>query len=851
MSECKNFDELSVESEEAADYKYGIQKVVENTFSMIIYCNLSKNYYKIISYENFPVKQVEKKDSFDNLILTGTSLIPKGEYQDIFYKTFNRQSLLSIYESGQRFVKLEYPQISDNGDLHWIESQVIFLNSDKSTVHEITLLRCIDKEKLSQENSEKTKAFMGILANEYSSVYYVNLDKNEIKPFVFTERIDEKIGDNLRQNISYTEAYHTYAQKCTNTKDRDSFLSYCSISYIKKQLANKERFIRIYRNEANKYCEMKCVKIGDWKSEKSVVLGFAVKDKEIRKELKNERELQKQKEKILEVSAAKSDFFARMSHDIRTPINGVIGMAELARKEIDNPLQVQYCLEKITKASYHLLSLVNDILDISHLQNKKLEIAHKPMNIISFADGCISIISGQLLNRNLKIISEFGNFKHPYVLGDELHLRQAIINILGNAVKYTEDGGHIIFRIQELSVGTKTVTYRIEVEDNGIGMEQSFITHIWDTFTQEQNKNNTNYEGSGLGMPIAKSLIEDMGGTISVRSKLGEGSIFTVDLSFAIDDRTAEIYESKKSQNFEQLKGIKILLVEDNEMNRESARELLSFEGADVTVACDGQEAVEIFINSEINQFDAILMDVIMPVMNGLEATRIIRRANRSDAKSTPIIAITANAFEEDIRQSMAAGMNSHLIKPLEMSQVIKTLLYCIKMRSVNQAESLKIVMSQANKDSLTGVNNRSAYNKYELSIDENIKAKKPMEFGIVVCDINNLKSTNDTLGHEIGDRLIIEGCKKICNHFKHSPVFRIGGDEFVILLQDSDYKNRNNLLSLFQSEMAESIKKVTDVSVASGMSIFNEMDDTCVADVFKRADVEMYKNKKKMKKLM
>ncbi|MBR1722413.1 MAG: response regulator, partial [Treponema sp.] len=511
---------------------------------------------------------------------------------------------------------------------------------------------------------------LSMLASEYNNIYSVNLDTKEFFPFNYSERIRQKIGDAFSSKQPVDEVLKIYAEKCTLPEDRDSFIYHSSIEYLQEQLATKERLTHRYRNELNQYCEMKCVKVGDWQKERSVVFGFAVIDSEIRKEIKYQKELKQAKERAEKANATKSEFLARMSHDIRTPINGVIGMAELAAKNLSSPAKVEDCLKKIQHAAFHLNMLVNDILDMSHIESHKLEIAHKPMNILSLAVGCLSIIEGQLVNRNLKIITDFDDFKYPFLLGDELHLRQALVNILSNAVKFTPDGGKVIFRIKELLGGSKTVTYKIEIEDTGIGMKADFLEHIWETFSQEEGGARSEYKGTGLGTSIAKSLIEMMGGSISVRSKLNEGSIFTIDIPFAIDDRTASkrIQEMRKEENENSatLIGSKILLVEDNETNLQSAKELLESEGASITTAENGKIALKIFKESKLNYFDAILMDIMMPVMNGIEATKAIRALERSDSKITPVIALTANAFEEDVRNSMEAGMNAHLTKPLE-----------------------------------------------------------------------------------------------------------------------------------------------------------------------------------------
>jgi signal transduction histidine kinase/ActR/RegA family two-component response regulator len=369
---------------------------------------------------------------------------------------------------------------------------------------------------------------------------------------------------------------------------------------------------------------------------------------------------------------AKSEFLSHMSHDIRTPINGVVGMTNIALKNVEQPQRVTDCLHKIVGASNHLLTLINDVLDLSRIESGKVEIVNAPMDIRTLVDNCISIISGQILNRQLKFVREIGNFEHPYLLGDELHLRQVFINILGNAVKFTPDGGSITFKVEELEEKEGRASYRFTFRDTGIGMSEEFQQHIFESFSQEDGGSRTNYTGSGLGMAISKQFVDLMGGTITVESTIGVGSCFTVDLQFEINQQQSA--QSDDSCDKVSVAGMKVLLVEDNELNLEIARELLEDEGVVVTTAEDGQQAVDCFTQSAPDTFDAILMDVMMPVMNGYEATKAIRASSHPQAEIIPIIAMTANAYAEDITEAIKAGMNAHVSKPIDMARLFRVL---------------------------------------------------------------------------------------------------------------------------------------------------------------------------------
>ncbi|MCR4822407.1 MAG: response regulator [Treponema sp.] len=832
------------------NYEKLLSKAVNNIHPLMIFCNLSNDFYQIISYSDTVLNNsLEYSGSFDTFISNTKQFIQNKDYANLFLAKFSRYRLLQRVKDNDNAQELQFPYLFTNQAEQWIFLQLIFVSTEENNVQAIILGKNIDEEKRREVESQRNKDFMAILASEYSNVYHVDMDSKEFFAFNLSVRIDSKIGEAVHSKIPYTQALQIYADSCTFEEDRKEFLQKTSEEYIKNQLSTKDRFFHRYRNEANQYCEMKCVKVGDWSKEHKVIFGFAVKDSEIRREIQDQRELKEAKERAEAASAAKTEFLAKMSHDIRTPINGVIGMAELALKNIMHPYKSQQCIEKIITSAFHLNSLVNDILDMSHIESNKLEIAHKPLNILSLADGCLSIIEGQLINRNLKIITEFEDFNHPFLLGDELHLRQAIVNILGNAVKFTPDGGKVIFRIQQLSTGYKTVTYRIEVQDTGIGMKAEFLNHIWDTFSQEDGGARSEYKGSGLGTAIAKSLIELMGGTISVKSKLNEGSTFTIDIPFAIDDRTETVRKNdikESGKDGETLYGARILLVEDNETNRESAQGLLEAEGAKVDTAENGKIAVKMFEDSKLNTYDAILMDIMMPVMNGIEATKAIRSLGRSDAAITPIIALTANAFEEDVRNSLEAGMNEHLTKPLEIAPVIKTLIKCMRAKSLKQAEQIKeILVDKNDKDKLTGVGHLSSFNKSKHSINEMLKNNPESEIAIFICDINSLRKINDKLGNDTGDNAIITLCHIICDIFKHSPVFRIDGGEFAVILQGNDFANYDSLSRILNQKLSQLSSGPMPFSVATGYSQFKPQEHKNINQVIKTAEKQMLSNKK------
>lgn len=375
---------------------------------------------------------------------------------------------------------------------------------------------------------------------------------------------------------------------------------------------------------------------------------------------------------------AKTDFLSNMSHDIRTPMNAIIGITSLIRHDAGNKAKVIEYADKIDISSRHLLGIINDVLDMSKIEAGKTVFKYSDFSILDLMQELDTIFHTQIYEKQqtLTIIKE--NIQHEWVNGDQVHLMQIFSNLLSNAVKYTQEGGEIQFFVEECETKSSVYAkYRFLVSDNGMGMSADFKETIFDPFTRAESSVTNKVQGTGLGMAITKNLVEAMGGTIDVDSELGQGSCFEVlmDLKIA-EDRTVALaaQEETDEQDGNILQGMKFLCAEDNELNAEILTELLKIEGAECTICENGEEILKAFEQSAPGDYDMILMDVQMPVMNGYEATKAIRRSSHELAKTIPIIAMTANAFSEDIQHSLAAGMNAHVSKPVEMKVLEKTI---------------------------------------------------------------------------------------------------------------------------------------------------------------------------------
>ena len=406
---------------------------------------------------------------------------------------------------------------------------------------------------------------------------------------------------------------------------------------------------------------------------------LAHRKQEQEKDEKYKAELLRAAKKAEAANEAKTEFLQRMSHDIRTPINGICGMINVADHYADNMEKQTECRAKIKKTSHLLLELINEVLDMSKLESDEVVLEEIPFNLNSIFEEILGVIEHMAAEQNIRIIWEEKEVTHWNLIGSPVHVKRILMNILSNAVKYNKENGYVYIGCREIpSKQTAMTTLEFVCRDTGIGMTEAFQKRIFEPFAQEHAGSRTKFAGTGLGMPITKKLVEKMGGTISFESKEGTGTTFVIRIPFQIDadmkDRTETEEKTETS-----IQGLHVLLTEDNELNMEIAEFVLQNEGAVVTKAWNGQKAVDIFRKNRPGEFDAILMDIMMPVMNGYEAAKMIRSLDREDAKVIPIIAMTANAFTEDKMRAKEAGMDEHIAKPVDGKLLVKVINELVK----------------------------------------------------------------------------------------------------------------------------------------------------------------------------
>ena len=542
--------------------------------------------------------------------------------------------------------------------------------------------------------------YVDALLETATTVYSVNITEDRVEQnFIRKEQSHQISLSEL--GLELPCSYNEYCRRRSEQITRETLESYRiidTVSKLLKRFAAGEKQITVEYQEKNIDGTIRWVQKTilmsesivydrDSDSEKKVIYGMVLLKNTTDLHQREQQEMDRLKaayEEAETANKAKTAFLSRMSHDIRTPINGIMGMLQIIGRNREDHEKVDDCLEKIQISSEHLLALINDVLDMSKLEAGKVELDHIPFNLTDVLKVAYALNDAQISLGGITFISHPYELQHTELIGSPLHLRQILLNLFNNAMKYNRPSGTIDTYTRELSFDGQKTVIEFKIVDTGIGMSEEFVKkELFKPFTQEKtDEARTEYKGTGLGMAIVKELVEKMGGTIQAESVLGKGSTFTVVLPFEIDKIQEQHvpFEASEQIQAEDLKGTRILLVEDNELNMEIAEFMLEDGGAVVLKAWNGKEAIEIFEKSEPGEINMIMMDIMMPVMGGLEATRKIRTLNRPDAATIPIVAMTANAFSDDIRRSREAGMNEHLSKPLEMEKIIRTAArYCRK----------------------------------------------------------------------------------------------------------------------------------------------------------------------------
>ena len=541
-------------------------------------------------------------------------------------------------------------------------------------------LRAQQSRRVLERNSEQARIISAI-SEIYCFTFLVNVQRGTVR--IIKHPVERLMK--MDCTWSMNEVVQMQAAQNVAPDFREAFISYCDLTTLPQRLKENPNLTLEFRDPKDKVYLMTTLPQNyDRRGRLESVLMVT---QDVTAEKERERDYQLQLEKTAEdaerANIAKTDFLRRMSHDIRTPINGIRGMVEISRRYAGDEAKQEECREKIMTTSGFLLDLVNDVLNMNKLESGAVTLEEKPFNLRQMIGEIVTTVEGQAWRENVQVSCKTLAWNHENLIGSPMHLHQVLQNVVGNAVKYNRPGGSVTISCEEKGFDGTTATFLFTCTDTGRGMSAAFQQHAFEAFAQEESGARTAYKGTGLGLPIAKELAEQMGGEIRFESELGVGTTFYITLPFRVDPNPPEA-ESAKPEQAASIKGAHVLLVEDNELNMEISQYILEAAGVIVDQAWNGQEAVRRFSESKPGTFDCILMDVMMPLMDGLEATRTIRAMQRPDAATIPIVAMTANTFSEDEQRSREAGMNLFLNKPVDSEKMLQTVLECLKMGGKN-----------------------------------------------------------------------------------------------------------------------------------------------------------------------
>ena len=612
------------------------------------------------------------KDYYENYVIKETA--------SDFLENMMPEDLMKRLENEDRFI-YRFKVIKNTAGQEYFEMQATKLYTDDPGFRVVIGFRAIDdivnEERARQHELQKAlddantnNEIISSIGRIYSLIYRIDLKNNFIEQVSSDENIHRLNGISGAADELLNDA----CDMLISDEYRERMRAFFDLDTLPERMKDSETIVTEYKAYNGDWYHTRFIekKRDENGVLTNVLLVASIVNAQKQKEIEYQRQLQAAAEEAKRADRAKTGFLRRMSHDIRTPINGILGMAEIGKRCVNDPERVSDCLKKITGASDFLLELVNEVLDMSKLESGEVSLENSPFDIVDLIEDAQAVISVQAAENGLRFIDAGCDVEHRHLKGSPLHLRQILQNIMGNALKYNKENGSITVGCRETGFDGTSAVYEFVCSDTGIGMSEEFQKKAFEPFAQENDTARTNYVGTGLGLAIVKELIERMGGTITLKSKKGEGTTFTIRMRFDID---ADYHEdvSDSSEGDISISGMKILLVEDNDLNMEIAEYMLRDEGALVTEAWNGREALDIYTASVPDEYDVILMDIMMPVMNGLDAARAIRASGRPDARTIPIIAMTANAFMDDVSRSRAAGMNGHISKPLNISEFIKT----------------------------------------------------------------------------------------------------------------------------------------------------------------------------------
>lgn len=622
-------------------------------------------------------------ESEEDLIAHGFNMVADSVLDED--KELLREKLATLEHAGDS-VSFEYRVQHANDEILHVIGSAKLIEQDGELFYQRFLLDYSDQKREEELRKKRQQSFIRALGEEYLIMCSFDLDTGEGELLHMSDEVDDELRAIFGGDFSYESSLSQYINHRVLPEDQETLHNILARSQVQHELEDRKRLTAKFRSFIDNtigYRQATIVRAGSWTDDSIddhfIVMGLRNVDRETRDEMERKAQLEEALQRANRANEAKSLFLSNMSHDIRTPMNAIIGFTVLAKNHNHDSERVMDYLNKIQTSSTHLLDLINDILDMSRIESGKISLDEMPCNLDEIIDHLSSIVQPQVNDKGLSYTVDISGLHNPYVMCDKLKIKQVLLNVLSNAVKFTPTGGNVSFALCEHPIAEQgRMEYTITITDSGIGMDESFIEHIFDPFERERTSTLSGTQGTGLGMSIAKRLVDMMHGTINVVSAKGSGSSFTVTLPLETlneaDLLAACADDSQPHELSETLRGLRILLVDDNLFNREIATTLLKDAGFVVEQAVDGKDAVKHLSEAEPGYYQLVLMDIQMPVMNGYEAATIVRSMEDPTVSNIPILAVTADAFDEDRQKALACGMNGHIAKPIEIDNLLKAL---------------------------------------------------------------------------------------------------------------------------------------------------------------------------------
>ena len=620
-----------------------------------------------IIYANMALVKMFECDTIKQFVkLTGNSF--KGVVYSEDYEHVEKSITEQIASHSDKLDYVEYRIVTKNGNMRHVEDYGHYIHSVVGDMYYVFITDATDKfTKRQREHLQRLEVIEGLSVN-YDSILYVDLDADSVIPYRLSRRLEKQFDGEMKAK-SYRWVVENFVNCWVHPDDQQRIYTILSPDYIRETLQKDRTYyanFKCVQGDEIQYMQLRIVDVKNSGHVSQIVLGSRRIEEEIKQELQQKTLLENALKESKLAHVAKDAFLSNISHDMRTPLNALFGYIELAKKNIDNKSAVEKYLGHVNDASKQLLDLVDKVLEISYLESKDFHLAEELCNLEEIVQEIYDEVAPTATKKNIDFAVERYGVVHPNVYTDREQLKQILLNIVTNAVKYTGSGGHVKFIVEEvLSTSSEFSAFLFVVHDTGIGIAKESLEKIFEPFERESNSTYSGVFGSGLGLTIAKQIIDSMGGTITADSQVGVGSTFTVNLNFRLAKSHDDDNDLCEVENF--VKGKKVLIVDDNELNLELESELLQDYGLIIDTAENGQIAVDKIKNSQPGEYLFVLMDIQMPVMDGWQATENIRSLDNPAIAEIPIIALSANAFESDKRLSAKNGMNAHLNKPMDI----------------------------------------------------------------------------------------------------------------------------------------------------------------------------------------